>query len=148
VERTFVLVKPDGVQRRLVGEIIRRFENKGLKLVALKAMKVTPDRAHKHYAEHAQKPFFGELVKFITSAPTVAMVWEGRDAISLSRVIIGATKPADATPGSIRGDYALFTGQNLIHGSDGKESAAKEIENFFSKDELLDYDLTIGNWIG
>lgn len=148
MERTFVLVKPDGVQRRLVGEIIRRFENKGMKLAGLKALKVTPDRAHRHYAIHQGKPFFQELITFITSGPSVAMVWEGRDAIALSRVIIGATKPADATPGSIRGDFALFTGQNLVHGSDGADTAKAEIENFFSREELVDYDLCLGNWIG
>ena len=147
-ERTFLLVKPDGVQRRLVGEIIRRFENKGLKLVGLKLMKVEPDRAHRHYAVHKGKPFFQELITFITSGPSVAMVWEGRDAIALSRVVIGATKPADSTPGSIRGDFALFTGQNLVHGSDGPDTAKAEIENFFNAEELVSYDLALGSWIG
>lgn len=148
MERTFVLVKPDGVQRQLVGEIIRRFENKGLKLAGLKLMRVTPDRAHRHYAVHQGKPFFQELITFITSGPSVAMVWEGRDAVALSRVLIGATKPLDSTPGSVRGDYALFTGQNLVHGSDGVDTARAEIENFFSPEELVGYELTLSGWIG
>lgn len=148
MERTFILVKPDGVQRQLVGEIIRRFENKGLKLAGLKLMKVTPDRAHKHYSVHQGKPFFQDLISFITSGPSVAMVWEGRDAVALSRVLIGATKPLDATPGSIRGDFALYTGQNLVHGSDGPDTAKAEIENFFAAEELVTYDLCVAPWIG
>ena len=148
MERTFVLVKPDGVQRQLVGEIVKRFENKGLRLAALKLMKVTPDRAHRHYAVHNGKPFFNDLIQFITSGPSVAMVLEGRDAIKLSRVVIGATKPEDSTPGSIRGDFALYTGQNLVHGSDTPENAKAEIENFFSSEELVDYQLCLHSWIG
>lgn len=148
MERTFILVKPDGVQRQLVGEIIRRFENKGLKLVGLKLLKITPDRAHRHYAVHQGKPFFQDLINFFTSGPSVAMVWEGRDAVALSRVLIGATKPLEATPGSIRGDFAVYTGQNLVHGSDGPDTAKAEIENFFSADELVPYDLCVAPWIG
>ena len=148
MERTFILVKPDGVQRQLVGEIIRRFENKGLKLAALKLLKVGQDRANRHYAVHQGKPFFGELISFITSGPSVAMVWEGRDAVALSRVLIGATKPLESTPGSIRGDYAIFTGQNLVHGSDGVDTAKAEIENFFSAEELVNYELAAAKWIG
>ena len=148
MERTFVLVKPDGVQRQLVGEVIRRFENKGLRLAALKMLKVSSERANRHYAVHKGKPFFNELITFITSGPTVAMVLEGRDAVRLSRVVIGATKPEEATPGSIRGDYALYTGQNLVHGSDSVENARAEIENFFNAEELVDYQLAIQNWIG
>lgn len=148
MERTFILVKPDGVQRQLVGEIIRRFENKGLKLVGLKLLKITPDRAHRHYAVHQGKPFFQDLINFFTSGPSVAMVWEGRDAVALSRVLIGATKPLESTPGSIRGDFAVYTGQNLVHGSDGPDTAKAEIENFFSPEELVSYDLCVAPWIG
>jgi len=148
IERTFCLVKPDGVQRGLVGEIVQRFERKGLKLVALKMLHVDKDRAHRHYDVHKERPFFGELIDFITSGPSVAMVLEGQDAIRLSRGVIGATRPEDATPGSIRGDLALTTGQNLIHGSDGTETAAAEIQNFFSDNELIEYKLDVGPWIG
>lgn len=148
MERTFIMVKPDGVQRQLVGEVIRRFENKGMRLVALKLLQVSKERAARHYAVHSSRPFYGELISFITSGPCVAMVWEGRDAIALSRVIVGATKPADATPGSIRGDYALFTGQNLIHGSDAPETAKEEIANFFAPEDLVEYSLALKDWIG
>ncbi|MBI4860676.1 MAG: nucleoside-diphosphate kinase [Candidatus Riflebacteria bacterium] len=148
MERTFVLVKPDGVQRRLIGEIIRRFENKGLKLVGLKLMNISKDRAERHYAIHKGRPFYGDLIQFITSSPSVAMVLEGRDAVKLTRVMMGATKPEDSTPGSIRGDFEIYTGQKLVHGSDSPETARQEIENFFTADELVEYPLCLADWIG
>ena len=148
VERTFVMVKPDGVQRKLVGEIIRRFEDKGLQLAGLKLMQISQDLAERHYGEHRERPFFGELVEFITSSPVVAMVWEGENAILLSRKMMGVTKAEEAAPGTIRGDFALYTGKNLVHGSDGPESAQREIENFFKPAELIDYELDAMRWTG
>ena len=138
MERTYIMVKPDGVSRRLSGEIIRRFENRGLRLVALKLVVPTRETAEAHYAVHSDKPFFGELVDFVTSGPVVAMVWEGNDAIALCRQMIGATKPVNATPGTIRGDYTCDMMSNLIHGSDAPETAAEEMALWFSDGELLD----------
>ena len=132
-ERTLILVKPDAFARNLTGEIIARFERKGLRIVALRHMTVTRDLAEQHYAEHAERPFFGELVDFITSAPIVAMVLEGQDAVKAARQVIGATNPLEAAPGSIRGDFAVQTGQNMVHGSDSPESAARESALFFSE---------------
>ena len=126
------MVKPDGVARRLSGEIIRRFENRGLRLVGLKMVVPTRETAEAHYAVHSDKPFFGELVDFVTSGPVVAMVWEGNDAIALCRQMIGATKPVNATPGTIRGDYTCDMMSNLIHGSDAPETAAEEMALWFS----------------
>jgi nucleoside-diphosphate kinase len=137
MERTYIMVKPDGVQRRLTGEIIRRFENRGLKLVGLKMLVPTREVAEKHYDVHRERPFFGELVNFVTSGPVVAMVWEGKDVIKLTRQMIGATKPAEALPGTIRGDYTADLMSNLIHGSDAPETAAAEIDLWFRPDELL-----------
>ena len=137
MERTYIMVKPDGVARRLSGEIIRRFENRGLRLVALKMVVPTRETAEAHYAVHSDKPFFGELVDFVTSGPVVAMVWEGNDAIALCRQMIGATKPINATPGTIRGDYTCDMMSNLIHGSDAPETAAEEMALWFSEGELL-----------
>ena len=131
MDRTLILVKPDAFERGLTGEIIARFERKGLKIVALKHMTVTEDLAKQHYAEHDGKPFFGELVEFITSGPIVAMVLEGDQAITAARQVIGATNPLEASPGSIRGDYALEVQTNMVHGSDAPESAAREIGLFF-----------------
>ena len=131
MERTLVLAKPDAYARGLSGEILARFEGKGLQPVALRVMTVTRELAERHYAEHVEKPFFGELADFITSGPLVAMVLEGRSAITAARQLIGATNPLDAAPGSIRGDLAIATGENLVHGSDGPESAAREIGIFF-----------------
>jgi len=131
VERTYIMIKPDGVQRRLSGEIIRRFENRGLKLVGLKMLVPPRETAEKHYAVHSEKPFYGSLVDFVTSGPVVAMVWEGPDAIKLGRQMIGATKPLDAQPGTIRGDYTCDVMSNLIHGSDAPETAAEEIALWF-----------------
>jgi nucleoside-diphosphate kinase len=132
MERTLILVKPDAFARGLTGEIIARFERKGLRISALRLMTMERALAERHYAEHADKPFFGELVEFITSGPLVAMVMEGREAVTAARQVIGATNPLDAAAGSIRGDFAIDTGTNLVHGSDSDESAAREIELFFS----------------
>jgi nucleoside-diphosphate kinase len=131
MERTLILVKPDAFARRLTGEIIARFENKGLEIVALRHMTVTDDLAKRHYAEHEGKPFFGELVAFITSGPIVALVLEGTEAIKAARQVIGATNPLEAAPGSIRGDYAIEVGKNMVHGSDSPESGTREAQLFF-----------------
>ena len=131
MERTLILVKPDAFARGLTGEIIARFENKGLQIVALRHMTVTEDLAKRHYAEHDGKPFFGELVEFITSGPIVAMVLEGTEAIKAARQVIGATNPLEAAPGSIRGDYAIEVGKNMVHGSDSPESGTREAQLFF-----------------
>lgn len=136
MERTYIMVKPDGVQRRLSGEIIRRFENRGLKLVGLKLVTPSRETAEKHYEVHKERPFYGELVDFVTSGPVVAMVWEGPDAVKLGRQMIGATKPVDAVPGTIRGDYTCDMMSNLIHGSDAPETAAAEISLWFKPEEL------------
>ncbi len=131
MERTLILVKPDAFARNLTGEIIARFERKGLRIAALKHMQVTEDLARQHYGEHEGKPFFGELVDFITSAPLVAMVLEGTDAIRAARQVIGATNPLEAAPGSIHGDFALEVGKNMVHGSDSPDSAQREAKLFF-----------------
>jgi nucleoside-diphosphate kinase len=130
-ERTLVLVKPDGVRRGLAGEVISRLERKGLTLVAMELRNLEREKAEAHYAEHAERPFFGELVEFITGGPLVALVVEGPNAVAATRRLMGVTNPVEATPGSIRGDFALEIGQNLVHGSDSNESAAREIEIFF-----------------
>ena len=131
MDRTLILVKPDAFARGLTGEIIARFENKGLRIVALTYMTMTRDLAERHYAEHEGKPFYGELVDFITSGPLVAMVLEGERAVAAARQVIGATNPLEAAPGSIRGDYAIAVGQNMVHGSDSPESGRREAELFF-----------------
>ena len=131
MERTLILIKPDAFGRGLTGEIITRFERKGLKIVALSAMRMSTELAERHYAEHAERPFFGELVEFITSGMLVAMLLEGEEAVRAARQVIGATDPLEAAPGSIRGDFALAVGQNLVHGSDSAESAARESALFF-----------------
>jgi nucleoside-diphosphate kinase len=131
MDRTLILVKPDAFKRNLTGEIIARFERKGLRIVALKHMQMDSDLASQHYAEHEGKPFFGELVEFITSGPLVAMVLEGYEAVVAARQVIGATNPLEATTGSIRGDYAVEVGQNMVHGSDSNESAEREAKLFF-----------------
>lgn len=138
-ERTYVMVKPDGVQRGLVGEVIRRIEKRGLKIVAIRMNMISPDMAKKHYAEHVQKPFFNSLIDFITSGPSVSMVVEGKNAISVMRAINGATNPANAATGSIRGDFALDTGRNVVHASDSPEAAKREIAIHFKDSEILDY---------
>lgn len=147
MQRTLVLVKPDGVQRMLVGEIIRRLEGRGLRLLGLKLMQVTADLAGRHYAEHREKPFYPGLIAFITSGPVVAMVWEGREAVAVVRALMGTTDPLKASPGTIRGDLALDLGMNLIHGSDSPERAQTEISLFFNQGEILEYDRTIDRWI-
>jgi nucleoside-diphosphate kinase len=131
MERTFVMVKPDGVRRRLTGEVIKRIEAKGYSIVEMKLFTIDEDLAKRHYAEHTEKPFFGELVSFITSGPVVAMVVEGDDAVKGSRQIMGATNPLEAVPGSIRGDFASVITENIVHGSDSPESATREIGLFF-----------------
>jgi nucleoside-diphosphate kinase len=131
MDRTLILVKPDAFARSLTGEIIARFERKGLRIAALRQMTMDESLAEEHYAEHVERPFFGELVDFITSGPLVAMILEGEQAVAAARQVIGATKPLEAAPGSIRGDFAIETGTNLVHGSDSDESAAREIELFF-----------------
>lgn len=131
MERTFLMVKPDGVQRGLIGEIVGRFERKGLKLVAAKFMRVTEELAERHYEEHRGKPFYDSLIGFITSGPVFAMVWEGDDAIALARAMIGKTNALEAAPGTIRSDYAVHTNYNIIHGSDSPESAARELALWF-----------------
>jgi len=132
-ETTLILVKPDAFARCLTGEIIARFERKGLTIAAMRHMTMTRELAERHYAEHAERPFFGELVDFITSAPLVAMVLEGPDAVRAARQVIGATNPLEAAPGSIRGDFAIETGTNMVHGSDSPESAARESALFFGE---------------
>jgi nucleoside-diphosphate kinase len=148
-ERTFVMVKPDGVQRGLVGEVISRLEERGLKLVAAKFMQIDRDLAEEHYGEHEGKPFFEGLVSFITSGPVMAMVWEGADAIRQVRRMMGATDPAEAAPGTIRGDLGLDLGRNVIHGSDNEDPGAneREIDLFFDESELVDYDRIDESWL-
>ena len=145
-ERTLVLIKPDAVQRLLVGRIVSRFEERGLKLVGMKLVRVDRRLAEAHYAIHRGKPFFDGLVDFITSSPLVAMVVEGPGAISVVRAMVGATRPAEAAPGTIRGDLALEVAQNLIHASDGPETAATELTLWFRPDEILEYDREIDRW--
>ncbi|MBX6394503.1 MAG: nucleoside-diphosphate kinase [Alicyclobacillaceae bacterium] len=147
MEQTFVMIKPDGVQRGLIGEIISRFEKRGLQLVAAKLMTVSRELAEQHYAEHRDKPFFEELVSFITSGPVFAMVWKGQGAISVVRQMMGKTNPQDAAPGTIRGDFALSVSMNVVHGSDSPESAKREIALWFGDDALIDYERTISRWV-
>ena len=146
-ERTLVLIKPDGVQRLLVGRILARYEERGLRIAGLKLMAVDRDLAERHYAVHSAKPFFGGLVEFITSGPLVAAVLEGPNAIAVVRAMNGATRPHEAAPGTIRGDLALETAQNLVHASDSAETAATEIDLWFGSAELLDYDREIDRWV-
>ncbi len=147
MERSFVMIKPDGVQRELVGEIITRFEKKGVKIVGAKLMVLSKELAERHYEEHQGKIFFEGLIKFITSGPVIAMVMEGEGVIGVIRKIVGATKPGDAVPGTIRGDYVLDAGQNIIHASDCLENAKREISLFFKDEEIIDYHLAVKDWI-
>jgi nucleoside-diphosphate kinase len=147
LERTFLAIKPDGVQRGLVGDIISRFETKGFTLVGLKLMKVSRELAEQHYGVHRERPFFAGLVEFITSAPVVAMVWEGDGVISSARKLIGATNPLTSDLGTIRGDYGVSIGRNIIHGSDAPETAQQEISLWFKEDELVSWQPTITPWI-
>ncbi|HEX7591051.1 MAG TPA: nucleoside-diphosphate kinase [Candidatus Limnocylindrales bacterium] len=146
-ERTLVLVKPDGVQRQLAGKIIARFEERGLKIVGLRLVQVDRDLAERHYAVHKGKPFFEGLVAFITSSPLVAIALEGPNAIGMVRTMVGATKPTEAAPGTIRGDLAVEMGQNLIHASDGPETAVAELAIWFRPEDLLAYEREIDRWV-
>jgi nucleoside-diphosphate kinase len=147
IERTLVLVKPDGVQRLLTGRILARYEERGLKVVGLKLVQVERGLAERHYAVHREKPFFGGLVDFITSAPLVALALEGPNAIAVVRAINGATRPHEAAPGTIRGDFALETAQNIVHASDSPENAAVELELWFEASELHEYEREIDRWV-
>ena len=146
MERTFVILKPDAVQRGLVGEIILRFERRGLKLVAMKMLQVSDELAQEHYAVHAERPFFKGLIEYITSSPVVASVLEGTGAIGVVRSTVGATKPAEAAPGTIRADFGLEIGRNLVHASDGPDTAASEIALWFGED-LVDWSRNTDAWI-
>ena len=146
-ERTLVLVKPDGVQRLLAGRIIARFEDRGFKIVGLKLVHVDRELAERHYAVHRERPFFGGLVDFITSSPLVAMALEGPNAIAVVRSMVGTTRPHEAAPGTIRGDFALETAQNLIHASDGPETAVAELALWFADGDLVDYSREVDRWV-
>ena len=146
-ERTLVLVKPDGIQRGLAGEIVSRLESRGLRIVGLRMLRVDEALAKRHYAEHEGKPFFDGLIAYITSSPIIAAVLEGTRAIEVVRKTIGATNPADADPGTIRGDLSVELGRNLIHGSDGPDSATREIALFFDESQLFDYERDVDRWI-
>ena len=145
-ERTFIAIKPDGVQRGLISEIIGRFEKKGFKLVALKQLIPSKELAQKHYGVHKDRPFFGDLVEFISSGPVIAMVWEGEGVILNARKLIGATKPLEAEPGTIRGDLAINIGRNIIHGSDSSETAAFEINLWFDDSEINEWETSDVQW--
>ncbi len=147
MERTFIMIKPDGVQRGLVGNIIGRFEAKGFTLVGLKLMSVSKELAEEHYAVHKERPFFAGLVEFICSSPVVAMVWEGDGVVTSARKLIGATNPLSAEPGTIRGDFGVSVGRNLIHGSDAIETAIKEIGLWFNDKELSGWEPTLKPWL-
>ena len=146
-ERTLVLVKPDGVQRGLVGEVITRLERRGLKLVGMKLMQVSDELARQHYGEHVDRPFFGGLVQFITSSPIVAMAWEANNAAEIVRNTMGQTNPANSPAGTIRGDFGIDIGRNLVHGSDSPESGEREVSLFFRPEELLSYERALEPWI-
>ena len=147
MEKTLILVKPDGVQRGLMGEIIGRFERRGLKMVGMKFMQMSQALAEEHYGVHKERPFYNDLVSYITSGPIVAMVWEGNDAVAAARATIGATKPVDAAPGTIRGDLGMEIGRNLVHGSDSPENGIKETGIFFSDAELVSWGRTNEGWV-
>jgi nucleoside-diphosphate kinase len=148
IEQTFIMVKPDGLQRALVGEIIRRFENKGLKLVGLKLMSLDRKTAERHYEQLNEKPFFSSLLDFITSNPVVAMVWEADNAVYIGRKLVGPTRPNEADPGTIRGDFCVNTQFNVIHASDSVENAKREIAIFFPPTEIVRYERSIMHWLG
>jgi nucleoside-diphosphate kinase len=147
MEQTLILVKPDGVQRALMGEIIGRFERRGLKLRGMKFIQMSRELAERHYAVHVGRPFYEDLVNYITSGPVVAMAWEGKDAIKAARNTIGATNPAEAGAGTIRGDLGMEIGRNLVHGSDSPENGVKEVGLFFAEEELVDWDRVTEVWI-
>jgi len=146
-ERTFLMVKPDGVQRRLIGRIIQRIEERGLKIVALKMIRIQRELAERHYAEHREKPFFKGLIEYITSGPVVVMVVDGKNSISVVRQMVGKTNPAEAGSGTIRGDFGLDIGRNIVHASDSPDSAMREIDLFFKREEILDYGLVDEIWV-
>ena len=146
-ERTLIIIKPDAVQRGLIGPILARLERRGLRFAALKLMQITPELASRHYAIHKGRPFYEGLIEFITSGPVVVAVIEGRDAINIVRKTMGATNPAEAEPGTIRADFGLEIGRNLVHGSDGPDTAAYEIPLFFAEDEILGYERAVDGWI-
>ncbi|MCJ0920718.1 nucleoside-diphosphate kinase [Mammaliicoccus sciuri] len=147
MERTFLMIKPDAVQRNLIGEVVSRLERKGLKLVAAKLFQASEELAKEHYAEHVEKPFFNDLVSFITSGPVFAMVVEGKNVVEVTRTLVGETNPTKAAPGTIRGDYGIDLGRNIIHGSDSNESSEREIGLWFNQSELNDYKLNNENWV-
>ncbi|WP_223702047.1 nucleoside-diphosphate kinase [Sutcliffiella deserti] len=147
MEKTFLMVKPDGVQRNLIGEIVSRFEKKGFQLVGAKLMQIPAELAQEHYGEHKERPFFGELVDFITSGPVFAMVWQGENVIATARQMMGATNPKDAAPGTLRGEFGVTVGKNIIHGSDSPESAEREIGLFFNGEGLIEYNKDVNNWV-
>jgi len=147
MERTLILVKPDGVQRGLIGEIIGRFERRGLKLAGMKFMQMSRELAEEHYGIHKGRPFYDSLVDYITSGPIVAMVWEGKDAIAAARATMGATNPVNAAPGTIRGDFGMEIGRNLVHGSDSVENGIKEASIFFDEAELVTWNRVTDSWI-
>jgi nucleoside-diphosphate kinase len=147
MERTLVIIKPDGVQRGLIGPILTRLERRGLRFAGLKLIQITPELASRHYAVHKGKPFYEPLIQFITSGPVVVAVIEGRDAINIVRRTMGATNPAEAAPGTVRADFGLEIGRNLVHGSDGTETAAYEIPLFFDENELVSYERAVDGWI-
>lgn len=147
MEQTLVIIKPDGVQRGLIGPTITRLERRGLRLVALKLMQISKELASRHYAIHQGKPFYEPLLEYVTSGPVAVMVWEAPNAISIVRKTLGATRPAEAEPGTIRGDFGLEVGRNIVHGSDGPESAAFEIDLFFEKSELVNWQRSLDRWI-
>ncbi len=147
MERSLVLVKPDGVQRALTGEVISRLERRGLRLVAAKFLQVSPELAETHYAIHKGKPFYDGLISYITSAPVMAMAWEGPNAVAAIRQTMGATRPTEAAPGSLRHDFALEVGRNLTHASDSVENGASEVELWFKKEELVDWKREVDRWI-
>ena len=144
--KCFTMLKPGILNRRLVGEVISRLEHKGLKLVGLKLMQISPEQAAKHYAEHQEKPFFNELTDYITSGPVVAMVWQGDDCVTLVRKLTGSTKPTEALPGTIRGDFCMHTQCNVIHASDSEESAEREVNLFFKPEEIVDWQDEASLW--
>jgi nucleoside-diphosphate kinase len=147
LERTLIIIKPDAVQRGLMGKIITRFERRGLRIVAMKLIQITAELAQRHYAVHEGKPFYEPLIEYITSSPVVVMVLEGHDAIEIARRTMGATNPAQAAPGTIRADLGLEIGRNLVHGSDGPETAAFEVPLFFDEEEILSYGRDVDPWI-
>ncbi|HEX3031485.1 MAG TPA: nucleoside-diphosphate kinase [Bacillota bacterium] len=147
MEKTYVMVKPDGVQRNLTGKIVSRYENKGYKLAGMKLLRLTREMAEEHYSEHVGKGFFEGLVQYITSGPVVAMVLEGKDVVAGVRAMNGATNPANAAPGTIRGDFAIEVGRNVVHASDSVESAQREISIYFKPEELLDYQKAEESWL-